>query len=239
MSAIQQFLRLLFLLISTFFYGLGFGQHFSYPVINKTGQTLADFVPKGWRMLDSAKGDLNKDDHEDAALIIQLKDSVSLTNSEGDTVLTQPRILLILFRNASDNGYSVIEQSNTFILRHEQENMDDPYQKMKIDKGALKLDFMLFYSMGSWFITSSSYLFRYNGSAFILIGAELHIIHRATLEFDEYSYNFLTRKRIYTKGDDKKGTKKTSTSSFILQTPKTLKTFAQPFTWEFEKDIIL
>jgi hypothetical protein len=160
-------------------------------------------------------------------------------NSLEDTVLTQPRILVLLFKNTANNEFSLIEQSNSFILKHDNAIMDEPYQGIAIDKGILKIDFHLFYSMGSWYATNSTYKFRYEGKEFILIGADLSIIHRATLDYKDYSYNFLTKKRSYTKGNEEKGAKKTSLKSFALTSLKTFRTFIEPYSWEIEAGINL
>src|SRR5687768_14407945 len=90
-----QFMRHFLAFILTVFFSPAFGQDFSYPLIHSTGQSITDFVPAGWTILDSTEGDLNKDRVKDAAIVIQHKDRISLTNSLGDTVLTQPRMLLI------------------------------------------------------------------------------------------------------------------------------------------------
>jgi hypothetical protein len=223
----------------TIYFSVSYGQNFSYPSIKTTGHSILDFVPAGWTILDSAYGDLNKDGIKDAAIIIQHMDSISLINSLEDTVLTQPRILLLLFKNATNNKFTLIEQSNSFILKHDDSIMDDPYQGITIDKGILKIDFHLFYNMGSWYSTTSTYKFRFDGKTFVLIGADLSTIHRATLDYEDYSYNFLTKKRSYTKGNDQNGTKKTTLKPFALTSLKTFKTFKEPYSWEIETDINL
>jgi len=223
----------------TFYFGVSYGQNFSYPSIKSTGQSITDFVPAGWTILDSAFGDLNKDDIKDAAIVIQHRDSISMVNSLDDTVLTQPRILIVLFKSAANNKFTLTEQSNSFILKHDNSIMDDPYQGITIDKGILKIDFHLFYNMGSWYSTSSTYKFRFDRKTFVLIGADLSTIHRATLDYEDYSYNFLSKKRSYTKGNDQSGTKKTTLKTVALTSLKTFKTFKEPYSWEIETDINL
>ncbi|MBX9785384.1 MAG: hypothetical protein K2X48_19025 [Chitinophagaceae bacterium] len=232
-------MRYFLIFIFTIITGISYGQNFTYPSIKATGQKIIEFVPAGWKIIDSAYGGLNKDGTKDAALIIQHKDSVALLNSMDDTVLTQPGILLLLFKNASSNKYNLIEQSNTFILKHDNSIMTDPYQGLSIEKCILKIDFILFYSMGSWYTSSSSYKFRYDGKEFKLIGADFSSIHRATLDYEEYSYNFLTKKRSGTKGNEQSGTKKTTTKTLPLPSLKTFKTFKEPYTWEVEKGVYL
>ncbi|HEX8461447.1 MAG TPA: hypothetical protein VF623_08450 [Segetibacter sp.] len=218
---------------------ISFAQSFSYPIIKTTASHVNDFVPVGWMILDSASGDLNKDGFNDVAVILQLKDSVSLVNSEADTVLTQPRVLIILFKNRIDNSFRLIEQSTSFILSHENSSMEDPYEDLVIENGILQFRFRLFYSAGSWDITNANYKFRYIGGQFILIGADKYILIRASLNYKEYSYNFLNGKRSFTTGNEEKHTKKTEWKAINLSSIKNLKTFAAPFTWEVEKDFFL
>ena len=225
--------------ILTILFNISYGQTFLYPVIKSNGQSIVEFIPVGWTVLDSAYGDLNKDGLNDAAIILQLNDSILLVNNTEDTVLTQPRILLLIFKNAANNKFSLIEQSNSFILKHDNSIMDDPYQGIAIDKGILKIDFHLFYNMGSWYSTSSTYKFRYDRKQFILIGTDLSTIHRATLDYEDYSFNFLTKKRSCIKGNEEKSIKKKSLKSFALASLKTFKTFQEPYSWEIETDINL
>lgn len=232
-------MKYILILIMAVSNGISYGQAFTYPSIKSTGQNIIDFVPAGWAILDSAYGDLNKDGTRDAAIVIQHKDKVSLINSVEDTALTQPRILLVLFKEPADNSFLLSEQSNSFILKHDNPAMDDPYQDLAIKNGIVEVKFHLFYNTGSWYVTDAAYKFRYQQGQFVLIGADNSSLHRASHEFEAYSYNFLTRKRALTSGNDEKGTKKTSWKTFDIPEMKTLKTFREPFTWEVEKDIFL
>jgi len=225
--------------ILTIFFSVSYGQEFAYPQIKLNGQNINNFIPAGWTILDSIYGDLNKDGAKDAAVILQLKDNVPLVNSLEDTVLTQPRILVILFKNSVDNSFTLIEQSNSFIIKHDNPNMDEPFQELAINDGVLEIKFHLFYNMGSWYVTNTIYKFRYQQGQFALIGVDNSSFHRATHDFKNYSYNFLTKKRALTKGNDNKGTKKTTWKAINVLALKTLKTFSEPFTWEVEKDIYL
>lgn len=223
----------------TFLFNVSFGQTFDYPKIDSKAEAISDFIPKNWTIFDSAFGDLNKDGLIDAGLVLQYQDSISLINFIGDTVLTKPRTLLILFKIPGDKKFILKEQSNTFILRHENSIMDDPYQGIKIKEGILSLDFHLFYSAGSWYTTSSTYKFRFDGQKFELIGAEVSTIHRATLDYEDYSFNFLTKKIKAIKGNDQNGSKKSTIRPLRLTELKTLESFKEPYTWEVEADILL
>lgn len=232
-------MRQLLTIILAIYFGVSYGQDFAYPSIKPTGQSIADFVPTGWKILDSAYGDLNKDGAKDAAIIIQHNDSILLLNNLDDTVLAPPRMLLIFFKNVTDGKFVLIEQSNSFILKHDNPAMDDPYQELTINKGLLEIKFHLFYNIGSWYVTNAVYKFRYQQGQFVLIGANNSSFHRSTHDYEDYSYDFLTKKRTLTKGNDDKGTKKTTWKTLRLTTLKTLKTFSEPFTWEVERDVYL
>lgn len=231
-------MRFLLPIVLLLFVSFAKGQSFSYPSISDNGKQVIDFIPSGWTSLDSAIGDLNKDSLSDIAIIIQHADSAILLTDDGDTVITQPRMLLILFQNPDKQSFRLAEKSNTFILNHDQPNLEEPYQAMTIQKGVLKIEFQLFYNMGSWYVTNASYQFRYQQNEFLLIGADRFSFHRATHDFEEYSYNFLTGKRSYRKGNDDKESK--TVWKVLPQTKlKSLRTFRQPFTWEVEKDVYL
>ena len=232
-------MRLYLIFIFTLFFGFSYGQRFSYPTINKGGQRISDFAPAGWTILDSIKGDLSNDYIDDAVIILQTKDSVTLVNAEGDTTQTQPRILLVLFKNSISNKFELIEQSNSFILKHDNSAMDEPYQSLAINKEVLEITFNISYNMGSWYVTNATYKFRYQHGQFVLIGANNSTFHRATNDYENYSYNFITKKRSLTKGNDNNGIEKTTWKTIKISTLKTLKTFREPFTWEVEKDIFL
>ncbi|MGI6291391.1 MAG: hypothetical protein ACOXZH_03045 [Bacteroidales bacterium] len=226
----KQMLTIVFILTFEF----AFGQNFSYPTINSQGKDVESFIPKDWTLLDSVQGDLNKDNCKDLVLVIQHKDSVQLDeNSE----LTQPRMLLILFYNKAKNLYNLAEKSESFILPHDDSYMTDPYVGMSIsNKGVLTIEFEFFATMGSYGSSTSSYKFRYQNNEFALIGADDYYVHRATGEFGERSFNFLTKKLKVTEGHIDSDKKKVVWRDLDIKELKTLKTFKRPFTWEIEKN---
>ncbi len=221
--------------------GFASGQTFVYPIIKNNGSFVSTFIPDGWVLLDSALGDLNNDKNNDIAFIIQHRDSISLAKIDGgfiDTVITQPRILVVAFYNITTRQYEVIEQSNTFILNHDNPNMEEPFQDISISDRVLKIDFEMFMNAGGWGMSNNSYKFRYQDNQFYLIGADHNSANRGSGDTEERSYNFLTKKVKIVTGNFP-GKQKSKLSSFTLQKMKTLKTFAQPFTWEIEKGFYL
>jgi hypothetical protein len=229
-------MKVLLTALSLLFANLCYCQNFTYPTIHEIGKTLHDFYPPGWILLDSAMGDLNNDRLTDAVLILQYMDSVTL-QKDGEMINTQPRIMLILFKG-SDGGFTLKERTNSFILSHDHPNMDDPYQDIQIEKGVIKIQFKLFYSAGGWKSTSGLYKFRWNSNDFSLIGAELKTVNRNNLDYTYRSYNFLTRKGVFTSGNEDQGTKKTLVTPLEVTSLQTLKTFQKPFSWELNKAVL-
>lgn len=219
--------------------GLVTGQNFSYPTIQHHEQTISKFIPNGWTLLRSALGDLNNDKNEDLAFVIQYQDSISLIKTDDgyiDTVITQPRILILAFYNTVTKQYDVIEQSNSFILNHDNPNMDEPFQSISISSGVLKIDFTIFMNMGGWGMSNNTYKFRYQNNQFQLIGADYNSTNRGSGDIENRSYNFSTKKVKISTGNISIDKQKITWRTINLQEVKTLKTFKQPFTWEVEKD---
>jgi hypothetical protein len=220
--------------------GISFSQTFTYPTLILEGSNPSDFLPKNWSILDSASGDLNNDKITDYVLIFQCKDSVSTLDRFNDTILTKPRILAILFQDKISKKLVLIEQNNSFIINTDNPSLEDPYQSVSIEKGILNLHFQLLYNAGSWYITNTAYSFRYHCKNFELIGADYNSFNRATHDFENYSFNFLTKKYSINKGSDESGEKPTTEwSSIKLQKLKTIKTLSAPYTWHVTKDVIL
>jgi hypothetical protein len=235
-------MRPLFTLIFLLKIGLSSGQDFKYPSIKNSGHNFSEFIPNGWKLLDSASGDLNNDKHNDFAFVIEHRDHVSLVKSEdgySDTVITQPRILILAFYNSKTNQYDLIEQSNTFVLNHDDPNMEEPFQDISISGGVLKIDFTIFMNAGGWGMSNNSYKFRYQGNKFYLIGADYNYTNRGSGETEDRSYNFITKKVKVATGTISSDKQKIVWRTFQLKEIKTLETFIQPFTWEVEKDYFL
>lgn len=225
-------------------FGSATAQDFSYPMINNHGQIAADFIPDGWSILDSAAGDLNHDRSKDAVLVFQFDDSTKITvNNQdfSDTILTQPRILAVLFRDTVSNGFTLKEQSNTFILYHDDANMDDPFDGLAIDSCVLKIKFRIWYNWGSWWTSRDTYKFRFQNKSFVLIGVESDNFHRSSGESQNYYVNFLTKKYRIDFGEtvDEEYKIDTVWKTFDLPELKTFKTFSKPYTWDFSEEITL
>lgn len=219
------------------------------PAINSQGNLLEDFVPENWKLIATASGDLNKDKVRDGALVVQEMDPKKVVINDGigiDTLDTNPRILIIVFRDSAAGVFRLKDVSRTFILNHFASNMDDPFDGIMISDGILQIGFHFWYSAGSWYQTTLEYKFRFQKNEFYLIGAEFNETHRATMESVQRSFNFSTKKMRETKityesiQEGAEPIEKTSVEWKNLKIEmKTLKTLKEPMSWTVAQEIVI
>lgn len=212
-----------------------------YPALPQTAARPADFIPKGWKIMGEAEGDLNGDKRKDTVLVIKGGDPKFITNHDGlgeSPFDTNPRILAILFWE--NDKYKLIGQSNSFIAMADFPTMSEPFQTVKITNGVLQLDFEMFLSAGGWGMSNQNYKFRYQNGKFELIGADKTDIQRNSGEMESRSYNFVTGKVKITKGSTSGEIKdKVIWKNYKTKTLQNLDTIPKPFEWEIEKDYFL
>lgn len=232
-------MKLVFALCLAFLTSAAYAQQFQYPAIKRNAQDLTDFVPPGWEIRDGTTGDLNKDGLADKALVLERSTGNGATNEQDSTASAVPRMLVVLFKLPGNQGYALSAQSNSFILTHDDPETDDPFVVIFIAGGILQIDFQYNRSDSHDDLSTSAYKFRYDGRHFVLIGADISITGRMSFTFQKYSYNFLTRKGVFTTGDLGEAADKTLTKTLALPVPKTLDTFAQPGTWMLDENFFL
>lgn len=225
---------------------LAFGQDFKfpterdYPQLEKSAQKIENFVPKNWKIVEKAVGDLNGDKVDDCALVVKGNET-KFVNKNDDLVEpfdTNPRILIILFK--VKDRYELIEYSNTFVFVPESPALSEPFQSVQIKNGVLQLDFEHWQSAGSWATWQASYKFKYINKEFALIGADKTYSMRNSGETETRSYNFLTNKMSITTGNYPEDAKsKPKWKTYKVGKLKTFRTFPKPFEWEIEKDFFI
>jgi len=172
-------------------------------------QNEMEFVPKNWKIIAKAEGDLNADKVADLVIVIEdtkMKNILSNNDGLGASALnTNPRLLLVLFKNSKNKFY--LDEKNRINIPSEGnlENpcLEDPFLSSKgieITKGLLKLSLRYWLSCGSWEMNVNDYTFRLKNNQFELIGYDTFSLHRASGEIEESSYNFLTKKKSITTG---------------------------------------
>ncbi|TCB32977.1 hypothetical protein E0H82_14810 [Acinetobacter sp. ANC 4910] len=161
--------------------------------------SYSKFVPQGWKILETATGDLNRDGQIDAALIIQQNNPNNIKSHEGlgsDRLNLNPRKLLVLFKTAQ--SYQLMTENYSLPTENDEESpcLADPLEDggITIAKGLLKISLHYWLSCGSWYVTNNNYTFRYQNNDFNLIGFDSNDFHRASGDITEKSINFSTGK---------------------------------------------
>lgn len=187
----------LFLIFSIF----SFGENFPEKAKNIDG-----FIPKGWKTILSAKGDLNNDKLEDVAIIIEKTDKANIVKNKnlGSEYLNlNPRILLVLFKQKNGSHILASKNDKGFIKSAgDKENpaLMDTLDNISIKNNILKIKFNYFLSAGSWSVTQNTYTFRFQNKKFELIGFDNNSYMRNSGNQEEFSINFSTNKVKITTG---------------------------------------
>ena len=192
------FLVLLLFLSCSFFI---FGETFP-----EKGKTVNDFIPKGWKVLLTARGDLNNDKLEDTAVVIEKDDkkNIKKNDSLGPEYLNlNPRALLVVFRQ-KDGTYILTGKNDKGFIQSEgdEENptLMDTLDEISIKNNILKINFNYILSAGSWAASHTVYTFRFQNNRFELIGLDNNSYMRNSGEKEEFSLNFSTSKVKITTG---------------------------------------
>jgi hypothetical protein len=161
----------------------------------QTGKSPNDFVPKGWQIIKSDTGDLNKDGQDD--IVFVMENSTHKKLEDAPIFTDSARTLLILFKDKEQ--YTLSTKHTTFImLGTEGGTMGDPFSDLFIKRGVLNIEFL----GGSRELWQMKYKFRFQNEGWYLIGEDDSTYDRLTGGFEERSYNYLTHKEKHTKGTE-------------------------------------
>ena len=181
-------------------------------------KSINDFVPKGWKILKDengsnfiVKGDLNKDNLEDVAIIIEKDDKKNIKKNDSfgpEELNLNPRILLVLFKE-KDGTYILAAKNDKGFIKSEGDEeataLADTLSDISIKNNVLKIVFNYFMSAGSWATSTEVYIFRFQNNRFELIGYENNGFMRNTGEEEGVSINFSTNKKKTTTGGNISG----------------------------------
>ena len=168
----------------------------------KNAKEIEDFFPKNWQILYEVEGDLNNDNLNDIALIIENTDSGNIKKNDSfgpETLNLNERIILVLFQE-KDGSYTLKSKNDKGFIESENSEINpelsDPLEDggMNIVNNTLRIKFNYWSSAGTWYTSTREYVFRYQNNQFELIGFEENSYHRASGEMITYSYNLSTGK---------------------------------------------
>ena len=147
-----------------------------------------DFLPKGFLVFETIKGDLNKDGIEDCVLIIKGTDKKQIISDEYRGKLDRNRRGIIVLINKKDFYELAVKNENCFSSENEDGGVYyAPELSVEIKKGNL----FVHYGHGRYGYWQ--YNFRYQESDFELIGYESS--NGGAVIESETSINFLSKKK--------------------------------------------
>ncbi len=156
-----------------------------------TVSEISELIPNGWHILEKVEGDLNEDNINDIAVVIE---GTSEVEEEAPN-----RELLIAFGN-KDGTYILSTKAESAILRADEGGVwGDPFEGISIDRESILISF---YGGSNW-RWYGKYRFRYQDNDWYLIGATVGSFHTSTNEYtNEMDYNLLTGEYIEKKADE-------------------------------------
>ena len=232
---------LIFLLISS---KMSFAQQYSFPALTKQAKDLQTIVPAKWKVLASAHGDLNKDQSEDIAIILEYNLPITESRAYGDNdtelikEFQRPRVLAVYFKNSKTNKYIFEMQNNNFILRErEGGEVAEPFKKLKIENNSLILAF----EGGGLWRWKLNYEFKYQQKSWALVNANNTSYNPSTGELIAKHYNFLERKtkQIFGNSFSRDIANEEIEENLYFTQLRTLANFKKPWTWEITKNNFL
>ena len=207
------------------------------PKLPSSGSSFSAFIPERWVPLDTAVGDLNNDERDDAVLVLQCRDTImgDTTGMGSSFSPAAPRTLTVLF--GTPYGYRLALQNDHFILRSNEGGMFDPFEGVEIKDGLLVI---YFYGGSAWRF-SYTYNFRFTENVFSLVGAEALDYYVPEGYGSSYSFDFRAHRVKVTTGNmTEQEESNTTHEEDIPPLPlHTFDTFVRPFTWRINDDLTL
>ncbi len=218
---------------------LAFAQKFGFPKLVSQSDKIHHLIPKNWKVLDSVRGDLNRDQQPDLVLILEYNQAIDEDRAYGNyeieliTETQKPRMLAIYFK--SGNRYRLALQNNDFILRSEEGGkLGDPLKGLRVDKNNLALSF----EGGNAWRWKLNYEFQYLQNQWNLVTANNVYYNNETGEMVDKQYDFVDRtiKTVVGSIFKRNISNETEEDILVFSQPRTLSDFKKPWTWEVTKD---
>jgi len=214
---------LIVLFLSLHILGASQNKESYYP--NFIGQHL-DSVENNskWDVLQKVSDDLNKDGHNDFALILQSKDSIPEKRCTACKLLkTKPRIIVVLLNQ--HDGEKVIIQNNKFIARSDEGGMlPNLGAELTIENGLMTIYYQ-------YTRANQSYTFEFKNDQMEIISAESNGVHSASGNFENDNYDFKKGELISKTGNISQEKVNTKIIKIDIK-PKTLSEFKKMYDWE-------
>lgn len=159
-------------------------------IVNAQSDQIKEFIPEGYVLFDTIKGDLNYDGVDDCVLIIKATDTANIViNRFDEKVDRNRRGIIVLFQ--TKEGFEVVDKNyDCFSSENEDGGIYFPPDlsvEIKNQKLYIKYGHGRY---GHW-----KYTLRYQDDGFKLIGFDSSS-NRGPVTMTETSINFLTKKKL-------------------------------------------
>lgn len=176
-----------------------------YPRLPAMAAEAGGFVPEGWQLERSVRGDLDADGRSDLALLLRMRDPRNVLRNQGlgePRFDTNPRLLVVAFRDGA--AYRLALQDDALVPR-QQDPVEDDYLQgddaVAIVRGTLRVKLYSWRSAGGWGTWNNQFTFRWQQGCFRLIGFDRSHVQRNSGETVDTSINYLTRRATVAEGN--------------------------------------
>lgn len=179
------------------------------PALPAHATSVAGFVPPGWVIEQQHAADLNRDGRRDALLLLRRAPAAAQPGEPGTTGSTVDsgagrsplRLLVVLL--GGRGGYALSALNARLIPQVDLASQDDPLAdgELAARPGGFDIKLGLMAGVGSYLSASLRYRFRFQGGCFQLIGYDRLETHRATLNTQDLSINYLNGAVVRTSGN--------------------------------------
>ncbi len=149
---------------------------------------------RGWPHIE-AEGDLDKDGVSDLVIIAHPDNGQNVASAGEDDAESASVPVLSIFKGQRGAAYGLWRQYKAALPPEPGETQSIDYSLEITDRFTLKISFSYFFSAGSWWTPSYTYVYRYQNGDFYLIGEDSKGYARNTGKAEEDSYNYLTHKK--------------------------------------------
>lgn len=155
------------------------------------------FVPRGWRLEQRARGDLDADGRSDLALLLRGDDPALRIAGRmcDDPFDTNPRIFVVALARP-DGGYRRVVANARLVPRRDNPCAVDWIEEgaLGIGRGGVSLHLYRMMSAGGWASGTTRFTFRWRENALRLIGFDYTHVARNSGETAGIGINYLTRR---------------------------------------------
>lgn len=208
----------------------------TYPALPARAADAAGFVPAGWVLEHSARGDLDTDRRDDLLLVLRMRSDANIVDNDGFGEAkfdTNPRILAIALADAQ--GYRLALQDHALIPRPDVPTADDYLDgddAVSIVRGTVRIRLHWWLSAGGWGTWNNTFTFRREKDCFRLIGYDRDDLQRNSGQTTDTSINYLTRRVRIDEGSIENDAVKTRWRRLTAQPPLCLAQVGNGFEFD-------